>query len=55
MNNVVTTLAPSFLIGSSSFLQRARKLIISRMGSKFGRIQPGTYELPALERFEKSP
>ena len=54
MNNVVTTIAPSFLIGSSSLLQATRKLIVSRTGSKFGRIQPGTYELPALERFEKS-
>ena len=52
MNNVVTTLAPSFLIGSSSFLQATRKPIISRMGSKFSRIRPGTYELPALERLE---
>ena len=25
------------------------------MGSKFGMIQPGTYELTALERLEKSP
>ena len=32
MNNVVTTLAPSFLIGSSSFLQATSKLIISRNG-----------------------
>ena len=55
MNNVVTTLAPSFLIGSSSFLQTTSKSIISQMGSKLGRIQPGTYELPALERLEKSP
>ena len=55
MNNVVTTLAPSFLIGSSSFLQATSKPIISRMGSKFSRIRPGTYELPALERLEKSP
>ena len=55
MNNVVTTLAPSFLIGSSSFLQATRKPIISRMGSKFSRIRPGTYELPALECLEKSP
>ena len=54
MNNVVTTLAPSFLIGSSSFLQATSKPI-SRMGSKFSRIRPGTYELPALERLEKSP
>ena len=55
MNNVVTALAHSFLIGSSSFLQGISKHIISRMGSKFSRIQPGTYELPALERLEKSP
>ena len=54
MNNVVTTLAPSLLIGSSSFLQATSKLIISRMGSKFSRIPPGTYELPTLERLEKS-
>ena len=52
MNNVVTTLAPSFLIGSSSFLQTTRNSMISRMGSKFSRIQPGTYELPALECLE---
>ena len=55
MNNVVTTLAPSFLIGSFSFLQATSKPIISLMGSKFSRIRPGTYnELPALERLEKS-
>ena len=50
----MTTLAPSFLIGSS-FFQATSKPIISRMGSKFSRIQPGTYELPALECLEKSP
>ena len=55
MNSVVTTLAPSFLIGSSSFLQTTRTPIISRMGSKFSRVGPGTYELAALERLEKSP
>ena len=55
MNNVVTTLAHSFLIESSSVLQATRKPIISLMGSKFSRIRPGTYELPALERLEKSP
>ena len=59
MNNVVTTLTPSFLIGSFSFLQATSKLIISRMGSKFSRIRPGTHELSAelsaLERLEKSP
>ena len=55
MNNVVTTLrlAPSFLFGSSSFLQTTSKLIISRVASKFSRIRPGTYELPALEHLEK--
>ena len=62
MNNVVTTLAPSFLIGFSSFLigfssflQATSKLLISEMGSKFSRFRPATYELPALERLEKSP
>ena len=55
MNNVVTTLASSFSIGSSSFLQATSKSIISRMGLKFSRIRPGTYELPALEGLEKSP
>ena len=33
MNYVVTTLAPSFLIGSSSLLQATSKPIISQMGS----------------------
>ena len=55
MNNAVTTLALSFLIGSSSFFQATSKSIISRMGLKFSRIRLGTYELPALERLEKSP
>ena len=55
MNNVVTTLAPSFLIGSSSFLQATSKPIISLMGSKFSRIRLETYELLALERLEISP
>ena len=53
--NVVTTLAPSFFMGSFSFLQATSKPIISRMGSKFSRIRPGTYELPAFERLKKSP
>ena len=55
MNYVVTTLAPSFLIGSSSFLQATRNPIISQMGLKFSRIRPRTYELPVLECLEKSP
>ena len=51
----MTTLAPSFLIGSSLFLQVSRTTIISRMGLKSGKIGQGTYELAALERLEKSP
>ena len=54
MEILVTTLAPSFLICSSLFLQVTRTTIKSRMGSKFGRIQPGTYELAALERLENA-
>ena len=52
MNNIVTILAPSLLIGSSSFLQATRTPIKSRIGSKFGRIRSGTYELPALEHLK---
>ena len=55
MYNVVTTLAPSFLIGSSSFLQVMRTSIRPRTSSKFGQIGPRTAELAALERLEKSP
>ena len=55
MNNVVTTLAPSFLSRSSSFLQATRTLIKSGMGLKFGRIRSVTYELTTLERLKKSP
>ena len=47
--NVVNTLAPSFLIGSSSFLQVIRTTIRVGMSSKFGQIQPQTAELAALE------
>ena len=49
----MTTLAPSFLIGSSLFLQVPRTTIKSRMGSKFGKIGPGTYESAAIELLEK--
>ena len=51
----MTTLAPSFLIGSSLFLQVTRTTKISRMGSKFGKIGPGTYDFAVLEHLEKSP
>ena len=53
--NGVSTLAPSFLIGSSSYLQVTRTSITSRSSSKFGQIGPRTAELAALERLEKSP
>ena len=38
MYNAVNTLAPSFSIGSSSFLQVTRTTIRSRMCSKFDQI-----------------
>ena len=53
--NVVNTLAPLFLIGSSSYLQATRTSITSRTSSKSGHIGPRTAELAALERLEKSP
>ena len=52
--NVVNTLAPLFLIGSSSYLHTCRTSITST-SSKFGQIGPRTAELAALERLEKSP
>ena len=54
MYNVVSTLAPSFLIGSSSYLQVMRTSITSRTSLKFGQ-RLRTAELAALERLEKSP
>ena len=53
--NVVNTLGPLFLIGSSSYLQVMRTSILSRTSSKFGQIGPRTGELAALGRLEKSP
>ena len=55
MYNVVNTLAPLFLIGSSSFLQVTRTTIKSRPSSKFRQIGLWTAELFALGRLEKSP
>ena len=51
----MSTLAPPFLIGSSSFLQVRRTAIKAWMGSKLGKIGPGSAELAALEGLEKSP
>ena len=48
----MTTLAPSFSIGSSSYLQATRTSIASRTSSKFGQIGLKTAELAALERLE---
>ena len=48
----MTTLAPLYLIGSSLSIQVTRTTIKSRMGSKFGKIGLGTYEIAALERLE---
>ena len=53
--NVVTTLAPLILIGSSSYLQATRTSITSRTSSKFGQIGSRSGELAALECLEKSP
>ena len=50
MDIVVTTLAPSFFIGSSLFLQVKRSFIKASMGSKFGQIRPWPLWLAALER-----
>ena len=53
MYNVVNILAPSFLIGSSSFLQVMRTTIKSWTSSKFDQILPWTAVIPAIERQEK--
>ena len=55
LKNVVNTLVPSFLIGSSSYLQVTRITMKSRISSNLGHIRPRTAELAALERLEKSP
>ena len=48
------TLALSFFIGSSSFLQVTRTTVKSWISSKFGQIQPCTAELAALDHLKKS-
>ena len=48
----MSTLALPFFIGSSSFLHVSRKAMKAWMGSKFGKIGPGSTELTALERLE---
>ena len=46
----MTTLVPSFLDGSSLFLQITRPTIKAYMSLKFGKIPSLTTELAALER-----
>ena len=55
MYNVVSTLAPSFPIGSHSFLHVTRTVIKVWMGSKFNKIGPGSVALSAIERLKKAP
>ena len=52
---VVNTLAPSFLIRSSLFLQVRRTTMISRTSLNFSQIRQRTAELAALEHLEESP
>ena len=52
--NVVNTLAPLFLIGSSSYWQVKGTSITSRTSSKFDQIGPRTAELAAVSVW-KSP
>ena len=51
----MATLAPSFLIGTSSFFQVTRTTIKSGQSSNLGQIEPRAAELAALERLDKSP
>ena len=45
----MTTLEPSFFIGSSSFLQVTKSTIKAKMDLRFGQIRPWTVELAALQ------
>ena len=51
----MATLAPAFLIGSSSFFQVIRTTIKSGQSSNLGLIGSRAAELAALERIEKFP
>ena len=51
----MTTLAPSYLSGSSSFFQVIKTTITACMSLNFDRIRLGSYELAALKRLEKIP
>ena len=47
--SVVATLAPSFLFGSSLFLEVTRTFVTSQISLNFDQIRPLTAELSALE------
>ena len=49
MYNVVNTLAPTFLIGSSSFFQVTRTTLRYGQSSNLKQIRPRTAELAALD------
>ena len=51
----MATLAPTILIGSSSFFQVTRAILKSGQITKLGQIRSGAAELAALERIEKFP
>ena len=53
MYNVVSTLAPSFLIESYSFLHVTRTAMKTWMGLIFSKIKHGSMELAALECLKK--
>ena len=55
MYNVVSIQAPSFLIGSYSFLRVTKTAIKAWMGLKLSKIERGSMELAALECLKKSP
>ena len=49
----MATLAPAFLMGSSSFFQVTRTTIKSGQSSNLGQIRPRAAQLAALVRIEK--
>ena len=51
----MTTVASTFLIGFSPLFYVTRTTIKAWMSLKFSKIQPGTYELAALEHLGKIP
>ena len=51
----MATLAPTFLIGSSSFFHVTRTTIKSGQNLNLGQIERRAAELAALERIEKFP